>query len=286
MYGLTPRSAPDPLRQAVLPAVKRAGLCCTSRRASRPVSAVGVSSNVRPHSQRPSQRADFPLRKHCQLRPARLGHTATKQPHLHSNIRLALAKPEWDARVLRARPRNRPSQRRRHAPGYLGRRTSWENPTTGQPVANVHYSVLAFRTFSQSRRAARATRPHLVVKPSTSALALNACLVVVSQVIKAYGHQHSSALGCKPSVRPNPSLSRRPHCGKPSWASCARWFVCMHRSPPPKPPCRRGSRLAQTLGRTQRASANVAPQPSNMPAAIEIRQAPERAPFSSHSAKT
>jgi hypothetical protein len=44
---LTPRSAPDPLRQAVLPAW-RAGLCCTTR-ASRPASAVGVSSNVRPH---------------------------------------------------------------------------------------------------------------------------------------------------------------------------------------------------------------------------------------------
>jgi hypothetical protein len=43
--GLTPRSAPDPLRQAVLPA-RRAGLCCTTR-ASRPASAVGVSSNVR-----------------------------------------------------------------------------------------------------------------------------------------------------------------------------------------------------------------------------------------------
>ncbi len=43
--GLTPRSAPDPLRQAV-PAAKRACLCFTSRRA-HPASAVGVSSNVR-----------------------------------------------------------------------------------------------------------------------------------------------------------------------------------------------------------------------------------------------
>jgi hypothetical protein len=46
--GLTPRSAPDPLRQATLPA-RCAGLCCTAR-ASRPASAVGVSSNVRPHT--------------------------------------------------------------------------------------------------------------------------------------------------------------------------------------------------------------------------------------------
>ncbi len=42
---LTPRSAPDPLRQAVLP-VRRLGLSCSAR-ASRPASAVGVSSNVR-----------------------------------------------------------------------------------------------------------------------------------------------------------------------------------------------------------------------------------------------
>ncbi len=41
-----PSLSPDPLRQASLP-VWRAGLCCTTR-ASRPASAVGVSSNVRP----------------------------------------------------------------------------------------------------------------------------------------------------------------------------------------------------------------------------------------------
>ena len=50
-WGLTPRSAPDPLRQAALPA-RCAGLCCTAR-ASRPASAVGVSSNVRPQMPRP-----------------------------------------------------------------------------------------------------------------------------------------------------------------------------------------------------------------------------------------
>ena len=48
-WGLTPRSAPDPLRQAA-PAAKRACLCSTSRRA-HPASAVGVSSNVRRQNQ-------------------------------------------------------------------------------------------------------------------------------------------------------------------------------------------------------------------------------------------
>jgi hypothetical protein len=42
-----PSLSTDPLRQAVLP-VRRLGLSCTAR-ASRPASAVGVSSNVRPH---------------------------------------------------------------------------------------------------------------------------------------------------------------------------------------------------------------------------------------------
>jgi hypothetical protein len=42
-----PSLSTDPLRQASLP-VRRAGLCCTTR-ASRPASAGGVSSNVRPH---------------------------------------------------------------------------------------------------------------------------------------------------------------------------------------------------------------------------------------------
>jgi hypothetical protein len=56
--GLTPRSAPDPLRQAVLP-VWRAGLCCTTR-ASRPASAVGVSSNVRPR--KPNAKTATPSR--------------------------------------------------------------------------------------------------------------------------------------------------------------------------------------------------------------------------------
>ncbi len=44
-----PSLSTDPLRRAVLP-VRRLGLCCTAR-ASRPASAVGVSSNVRPHKQ-------------------------------------------------------------------------------------------------------------------------------------------------------------------------------------------------------------------------------------------
>jgi hypothetical protein len=42
-----PSLSTDPLRQASLP-VRRLGLCCSAR-ASRPASAVGVSSNVRPH---------------------------------------------------------------------------------------------------------------------------------------------------------------------------------------------------------------------------------------------
>jgi hypothetical protein len=44
-----PSLGTDPLRQASLP-VWRVGLCCTTR-ASRPASAVGVSSNVRQHEQ-------------------------------------------------------------------------------------------------------------------------------------------------------------------------------------------------------------------------------------------
>ncbi len=46
--GLTLRSTPDPLRPAALPA-RRRGLSCAAR-ASRPPSAVGVSSNVRPRT--------------------------------------------------------------------------------------------------------------------------------------------------------------------------------------------------------------------------------------------
>ncbi len=47
-----PSLGTDPLRRASLP-VWRAGLCCTTR-ASRPASAVGVSSNVRQHGQQSS----------------------------------------------------------------------------------------------------------------------------------------------------------------------------------------------------------------------------------------
>jgi hypothetical protein len=50
-----PSLGTDPLRQASLP-VRRAGLCCTTR-ASRPASAVGVSSNVRPHNRQQPENA-------------------------------------------------------------------------------------------------------------------------------------------------------------------------------------------------------------------------------------
>ena len=46
-----PSLSTDPLRQASLP-VQRLGLCCAAR-ASRPASAVGVSSNVRQHEYNP-----------------------------------------------------------------------------------------------------------------------------------------------------------------------------------------------------------------------------------------
>jgi hypothetical protein len=53
-----PSLGTDPLRRASLP-VWRAGLCCTTR-ASRPASAVGVSSNVRPR--KPNAKTATPSR--------------------------------------------------------------------------------------------------------------------------------------------------------------------------------------------------------------------------------
>ncbi len=87
---------------------------------------------------------------------------------------------------------------------------------------------------------------------------------------------------CSSPVRGLTLRSAPTRYGGPSCPCGALVYPAPHGQavPPPR------SVLAQTLGRTQRASETVAPQPSNMPAAFQVLQPPERAPVSCHGARS
>ncbi len=94
----------------------------------------------------------------------------------------------------------------------------------------------------------------------------------------------SKSHGSPPSQRPACGLTLR-SAATPRGKPLGRRGALAYAAPRRPSALPRGSRLAQTLGRTQRASANVTPRLSSMPAAFQTRQGPERAPGSSHGAK-
>ncbi len=202
-----PSLGTDPLRRAGLP-VRRAGLCCTTR-ASRPASAVGVSSNVRQHGQQ------------CGSSPPVRGRRRT-------DTRYGQVSPSFFVQLI-------------GPPRFLPIASRCGPLQLGSDLESNHGPLRALLLASCSGR--RCTRRERRATPSRFVFLRRTC-------------------ACCLTPRSAPTRYGRPSC------PCgALVYPAPHGQavPPPR------SVLARTLGRTQRASASVATQLSNMPAAFQIR---------------
>jgi hypothetical protein len=230
--GLTPRSAPDPLRQAA-PAAKRACLCSTSRRA-HPASAVGVSSNVMPH-----QTPFTPMTERSSLRGQRTEYKGrfqvrgTSRSSVASTSRFVGMVGQKTERLIAAQEDFRVKVRAsfRAWPQRLQDRGS------ARHFQNSINLELLFKLQGQAARTHRASlsEPLLCGTPRSGGVPPLLCRQPRRAGFRSSPGEVTN-FSCACTVRHNPSLSPRPTTAG-RLARAARWFMLHHAG---KPSCLRG----------------------------------------------